>query len=163
MSENIELDLDALVAAAEAATVGHRRIGEFMPRETVGSHQVVIDTEHGPMVLLEGNQNFMEQAKADAAYAAAAQPSVVLELVRRLRIAEQMGEANLLKISASEGDTLVIRYTDLPMAEEARRGLAGTLPPGVRAVLLPPSMEISALDENAMRAAGWVLAERGGE
>lgn len=45
--------------------------------------------------------------------------------------------------------------------EEAGCALAGTLPPGVRAVLLPPTMEISALDENAMRAAGWVRAERG--
>lgn len=131
MSENIEMDLDGLVAAAEAAAED----GPYDPR----------------LGLTDSEANF----------ACTASPAVVLELVRRLRIAEQMGEANLLKISASEGDTLVIRYTDLPMAEEARRGLAGTLPPGVRAVLLPPTMEISALDENAMRAAGWVRAERG--
>lgn len=71
--------------AAKQAPPGPWRTGKFLPRETVYQGQVVIDTDIGPKVLLEGNQNFYEQAKLDAAYAAIANPATAMELAAHIR------------------------------------------------------------------------------
>lgn len=85
----ILIDLDALALAALAATPSPWRVGKSWPHEAICPHNVVTDTDIGPKVLLQGNQNFYEEAKKDAAFVAHANPAVVLELVRRLRAAEE--------------------------------------------------------------------------
>ena len=166
MTAPIVLDLDAIEAAAKAAT----------PQD-FDSAELKVENGHvecpqcggqGEVELLAEYTNFdgvaigvqffgigHEFGAAEAFYRAA-NPAVVLELVRRLRIAEQMSEANLLKICAAAGDTLIIRTTDEYMAQESARGLAGTLPIGMRAILISNEMEVSALDVDQMREAGWV-------
>ncbi|AXE32745.1 hypothetical protein DK842_17730 [Chromobacterium phragmitis] len=89
--------LAALRAAAEAATPGPWRTGGSKPdglhEITVYGSQVVIDTDIGPKVLLEGNSNFQAESVANAAYIAAANPAAVLALLGHIdaqaaRIAE---------------------------------------------------------------------------
>jgi hypothetical protein len=79
------IDLDRLEAKALAATPGPWRLGRY-PQEMTGPDQVVIDTDIGPKVLLAGNINFYDSAKADAAFAAEANPAAILELVAELKM-----------------------------------------------------------------------------
>ena len=72
-------------ARAKVATKGAWRVGEWMPRETVGRHQVVVDTDEGPYVILEGNQNFIDDANENAAFVAAANPAAILSIIADAR------------------------------------------------------------------------------
>src|SRR5690554_4170778 len=72
-----------LRAVLEAGpTAGPWRTGQFMPAETIMRHQVVApDVDGIPYVILEGNQNFPRDAERNAAYAAAAHPAVITDLL----------------------------------------------------------------------------------
>ena len=78
------LDLDQLESLAKAATPGPWRVGAY-PAEIVGDTHVCIDTDIGVKVLLRGNENFYEEARADAAFSAAANPAAILELCAEVR------------------------------------------------------------------------------
>ncbi|QEL55460.1 ead/Ea22-like family protein [Chromobacterium paludis] len=84
--------LSALRAAAEAATPGPWRTGGSKPdglhEITVYGSQVVIDTDIGPKVLLEGNSNFQAESVANAAYIAAANPAAILALLAHVDVQE---------------------------------------------------------------------------
>lgn len=110
MTAPIELDLDALVAAAEAA--GSDRWQQLSNRPSV-IHPVSPSFDCICTVQTSNVENWPDIA----AFIAAANPAVVLDLVRRLRAAEAMVAARVEEVSA-------------------------------------------ALDEDAMRAAGWVRAEK---
>lgn len=78
------LDLDQLEALAKAATPGPWRIGAY-PAEIVGDTHVCIDTDIGVKVLLRGNENFYEEARANAAFSAAADRDTVRALIAEIR------------------------------------------------------------------------------
>lgn len=78
------LDLDQLESLAKAATPGPWRVGAY-PAEIVGDTHVCINTDIGVKVLLRGNENFYEEARADAAFSAAANPAAILELCAEAR------------------------------------------------------------------------------
>ena len=82
-----DIDLDAIEAAALAATPGERiwkRVGSF---NTPGCAVFWPDTSKGGIhwCRLDSGGGMLEP---DAAYVAASSPAVVLELIRRLRAAE---------------------------------------------------------------------------
>ncbi len=76
----MSVDLDKLRALAQAATPGPWRIGVF-PLECAGPGDVVVDNEIGAYTILAGNSNFPDDAKANAAFSAAANPAAILELL----------------------------------------------------------------------------------
>ena len=83
-----DIDLDALEAAALAATPGEWCFGSFGRLLVV---PMIADNpdKHSPICDL-GEQHFPSHTEpyANAAYIAAANPAVVIELIRRLRAAE---------------------------------------------------------------------------
>lgn len=79
------LDLDQLEALAKAATPGPWRVGAY-PAEIVGDTHVCIDTEIGVKVILRGNENFYEEARANAAFSAAADRDTILTLIAEVRV-----------------------------------------------------------------------------
>lgn len=80
----MNLDLDRLEALALAATPGPWRVGAY-PAEIVGDTHVCVDTDIGVKVLLRGNENFYEEARANAAFSAAADRDTVLALIAEVR------------------------------------------------------------------------------
>lgn len=78
------LDLDQLEALAKAATPGPWRVGAY-PAEIVGDTHVCVDTDIGVKVLLRGNENFYEEAQANAAFSAAADRDTMLALIAEVR------------------------------------------------------------------------------
>ena len=110
--------LAALRAAAEAATPGQWRTGGSKPDSlheiTVYGSQVVVDTDIGPKVLMEGNGNFYDEAAANAAFVAAANPAMVLALLDNIdaqaaRIAEleRLNASNELLLQILKGTAQV--------------------------------------------------------
>ena len=89
-----DIDLDALEAAALAATPGPwiacgPSFGELKPRylnEVMADRDE--DGEEFGYTICEFPQLLEEECSADMNYIAAANPAVVLELIRRLRAAE---------------------------------------------------------------------------
>ncbi|UXV21041.1 ead/Ea22-like family protein [Pseudomonas fluorescens] len=89
---------------AEAATPGTWRTGEWMPKETVGRHQIVVDTDDGPYVIFEGNQNFMDDARANAAFVAEASPVVILGMIAELESTnDRLHEVSVACATAEQG------------------------------------------------------------
>lgn len=81
---------DELKRLAEAAVGTNWKAGNFYGKPFIPAYQVVADTEDGPCVILEGNKNFLQQAEANCAYAAAANPAAILELItENERLAEK--------------------------------------------------------------------------
>lgn len=76
--------LQELERLAKAATPGEWRIGMY-PSECAGPGDVVVDNDIGPYAILTGNSNFPLDAKANAAYAVAAKPSTMQELIAAVR------------------------------------------------------------------------------
>ncbi len=157
MSDTIELDLTTLEAAAQLAAVRFQDKWESVAAEDGGKvHQCVVVDDAGMLRCPDNSP----RSSILADYVAAAHPSIVLELMRRLRIAEAVGQATMLRINAGAGDTLVIGI-EPEFMPNFKNALAGSLQPGMRAVIMPKGMDVQGLDEDAMRAAGWVRAERG--
>ena len=73
-----------LRALAESAPGKNWKAGNAYGKPFIPTYQVIADTVDGPCVILEGNKNFIEQAEAAATFAAAANPSAVLELLAAL-------------------------------------------------------------------------------
>jgi len=100
------VDVEALKKLAEKATPGPWRVGKFMPAETIGRHQVMaIDGQNFPYVILEGNQNFIEEAECNAAYAAAANPAAILELLEQRRLLLEALKESYEYIAAQKPET----------------------------------------------------------
>lgn len=136
MSQNIELDLDALVVAAEAC-------GEsWYEKRDIGNVLDLVSDEDNRFVL-------------DAS------PLVVLELVRRLRMAEAAVSAKLSEgfnpsgITVLHMDCVGVDIEHLKRLFDEHRTL------GQAVIVLPVEAWLENMDEDAMRAAGWVRAERG--
>ena len=89
------INIPEIEKTARAATGGQWRQGERHYR-----HQVITegyglfppDTSFGQYVILDGNQNFPEDAKKNVAHAASANPAAVLEMAQLIR--ELAGAAN---------------------------------------------------------------------
>lgn len=108
-----------------------------------------------------------------ADYLASVHPSVILRMLKmlmdgqrlaeNLRIAQALATANIKAVTVNPGDVLVIRMSDSEhptthdQFAELSRNLSGHFPVGTP-VLLTNDIDISALDEEAMRMAGWVKA-----
>lgn len=73
-----------LRALAESAPGENWKAGNAYGKPFIPTYQVIADTVDGPCVILEGNKNFIEQAKAAVTFAAAANPAAVLELIAAL-------------------------------------------------------------------------------
>lgn len=72
---------DELKRLAEASTQGVWRAGNAYSKAFVPAYQIVVETDEGPYVIMEGNQNFLPDAVANIAYVAAASPAAILELI----------------------------------------------------------------------------------
>lgn len=89
-----------LSALAESAPGENWKAGNAYGKPFIPTYQVIADTVDGPCVILEGNKNFIEQAKAAVTFAAAANPAAVRELIAALsavtaerdRLREEMAE-----------------------------------------------------------------------
>lgn len=73
-----------LRALAESAPGENWKAGNAYGKPFIPTYQVIADTVDGPCVILEGNKNFIEQAKAAVTFAAAANPAAVRELIAAL-------------------------------------------------------------------------------
>jgi len=73
-----------LRALAESAPGENWKAGNAYDKKFIPAYQVIADTTDGPCVVLEGNKNFIEQAEAAAAFAAAANPAAVIDLLAAL-------------------------------------------------------------------------------
>ncbi|WP_443190964.1 hypothetical protein [Pseudomonas indica] len=69
---------------ADAVPGKNWRAGNVYGKPFIPAYQVIADTPDGPCVVLEGNQNFIEQAEAAAAFAATACPTTILNLIAAL-------------------------------------------------------------------------------
>lgn len=90
--------------------------------------------------------------------------SAILELIRRLRVAEAEASANLSALKLNSGDMLIVRtspelFPNKAQFAEFAYGLRGMLPEGVQAMILPDGVSVSAIPESDMRNAGWVRAK----
>lgn len=133
MSAPIELDLDALEAAALAASPGPEHIYTH-PRDS-------------------------NNCKANEWYHHNLYPQYVLELIRRLRAAEALVDARVKEISADAAVIGMIGDFKPEQIEECRAfhdAIRAQVNPRALVVCLQPDFDIQALDEAAMRAAGWV-------
>lgn len=108
-----------------------------------------------------------------AEYIATMTPQIAMRLIRiaeasehmaeNLRIAQGLAKANVTAVTINPGDVLVIRIeasqdpTTHDQFVELSRNLSAYFPEGTP-VLLTNDIDISALDEEAMRHAGWVKA-----
>lgn len=160
MSAPIELDLDALVAAAEAAknaTDGRPwRFSEHFRVVTTSTPGVLQYSREVASTSMVESMHGVELGK----HITAAQPAVVLELVRRLRAAEGAARFFYAKYIC-EGI-----LGDEQCGELERQELAV---PDIAARAVPPEHEFAdgdavlaqaELDEQLMLAAGWVRAEK---
>lgn len=155
MSEPVEFDMDALKEAAINATSATR--GEnwrYSP-----NYSAITTSKPG---ILEGCKMVADicngadfEKERIGNYIAAAQPAVVLELIRRLRIAEAVGEANMLRLNSQAGDILAFGI-EPEFMPEFQQAIAGALLPGMRALIMEKGIELRSLNEEAMHAAGWM-------
>lgn len=77
--------LDELDSKAKAATAGTWRAGNAYDKPFIPKYEVVVDTPEGAYVLLSGNHNFLPDAVANVAHAAAANPATILALTAHIR------------------------------------------------------------------------------
>lgn len=163
MSAPIELDLDALVAAAEAA----KEETDGKPWRLSRPFNVV--TTSRPGVLVGSLDVASTSAENDARGAvlgehiAAAQPSVVLELVRRLRAAEAMVAARVEQVSPDAAVIALIGdfvTEQIEVCREFHDAIHEQVNPDALVICMQAGYDISVMDEDAMRAAGWVRAEK---
>ena len=147
MTAPIELDLDAIEAAAKAATPGAwERDG----------HQVCPVSDQ--------NSSLASFSKrGDAEFVAKAQPSIVLELIRRLRAAEALAASRIETIPV-ETQVLAIfqelRAEQASEAEEFAEAIRARCGQQALVVFFQDGASFDALDEEQMRQAGWVRAEQ---
>lgn len=66
---------------AEEATGGDWYAGNAYDKRFIAAYQVIVKIEEGNYVILEGNQNFLEDARRNVAYVAAANPKTILALI----------------------------------------------------------------------------------
>lgn len=177
------LDLDAIEAAARAATPQDFDSAE--DKSTGGWVECPACGGEGSVEVIADYLNYDNEAlgvqfygvgnahvNAEAFYRAV-NPAVVLALVNlarhakllaeNLRIAQQLAKATVTAVTINPGDVLVIRtdstlnQTTYDQFAELSRNLSAHFPVGTP-VLLTNDVDISALDEDAMRKAGWVKA-----
>lgn len=156
MTAPIELDLDALVETANNAISATR--GEdwrYSPNYFAVTTSQPGILEGSKMVADIGNGADFEKERIGL-YIAAAQPAVVIELARRLRSAEQ---ASKLSEEFRAGQWWV---------KELESAVSSGTDNQKRAVAVVHNLlrqvgdlgTLNDLDEDAMRAAGWVRAEK---
>jgi len=139
----INLNLDALVAAAQAAI------------------------SKGPEEPWFDGDAFPGYDKEDREFIAAASPQVMIDLVRRLSAAEGLAAARIEQIPTDA--TMLAFFCDIlpehrPEAESLVMAIQKRCgPQTLVAFFREGDNDMKALDEAAMRALGWVRAERGGE
>ncbi|MBD1602107.1 ead/Ea22-like family protein [Pseudomonas typographi] len=75
------IDYAELKRLAEAAQGRNWRAGNFYGKAFIPAYQVIAETDEGACVILEGNKNFLPEAKANIAFVAAANPAAILALI----------------------------------------------------------------------------------
>lgn len=169
MNEPIKLDLDAIEAAAKAATPQ-----DFDSAEEVfeggyitcpgcdGEGMVAMDAEYlnydnealGVQFYGVGDAHVNSEA-----YYRAAKPSVVLELIRRLRAAEGLAQSRIQEIST---DTQILAiFADIAPehrgeAEEFTKAIQARCGRRTLVAYFPTGCDVTALDDEAMGKVGWV-------
>lgn len=159
MTAPIVLDLDAIEAAAKAAfSHEEAEFGLFLSPLLVDFAKMTglrsvdeIDSEANfgaIQALIESNRRGSR---------------VILELVRRLRAAEAVVAATAINLAP--GDILIMRLDQALSEDEIDRlgKLLLTMSPIPPCLVMPKDQQISTLNPDDMRQAGWVRAERGGE
>lgn len=159
MSNEIELDLDALVAAAEAAL--QKPVSTPFLKKTNSEcaewMRSFYSADAIPSIERHCTWAWQEQERRNSA--------VVLELVRRLRAAEALVAARLTEISADAAVIGVIGDFKPEQVEACRAfhdAIRAQVNPLALVICLQSDYDIKALDEDAMRAAGWMRIDRGG-
>lgn len=75
-------DWNELKRLAEAATPGPWEASNYFGKRFIANIEVIaMDADGQRRVILQGNQNFMEEAVANVAFAAAANPAAILALI----------------------------------------------------------------------------------
>lgn len=148
VTEAIKLDLDAIEAAAKAATPGPWEAWEA--GINAGDLEVVVGYVPIPC------------SPEDFAHIATANPAAVLELIRRLRATESLLDARIGEVSADvEAVALVGNFRPEYVGEmrsfhDALRALRDPAP---LVMCVQSPNDFMTLDAEQMRANGWVRAE----
>lgn len=69
---------------AALATKGEWRAGNAFHRALVNKHQILVDTDDGVYVILEGNRYFLEDSEANIAFVEAANPQNIEALLEHV-------------------------------------------------------------------------------
>lgn len=167
-------DIHALEQAALAATQGpwrfiERSRGDGKPSKDKAALPELVN-DAGNSVCWFGydlqydNQAGNEPSAADQAFMAAANPSAVLELVRRLREAEA-NQPDVSNLDLSEGDTVIVKFPagSLRAPDDWLREfdrVKRAMPDGCKVLFFTADFDVSKANEDSMRQAGWVSAEK---
>lgn len=106
-----KLSLRKLAHQTNRVSPGIWRAGNVYGKPFIPGYQVMVDGPDGPAVILEGNQNFVEAAKVNAAWAAAVCPTTVLALLDEIEalrscLVETAGVAITMLYESHKADTL---------------------------------------------------------
>lgn len=171
MTEEIKLDLDAIEAAAKAATpqdfdsAEETSDGGYINCPTCdGEGSVELGRDHlnydGEAIGVQFYGVGDAHVKAEA-FLRAAKPAVVLELVRRLRSAESLVAARIVEVSTDSvavaliGDLKPENIRELKAFHDVLRAQRN---PGALVVCVAAPSDLVVLDADQMRKIGWVRA-----
>lgn len=165
MNNPIKLDLDAIEAAAKAATQGQWTFDQFRMGGVVrgGPVQHWVNGSGQSQIAMSTGAEWMEHGETDAnaKHMATANPTVVLELVRRLRAAEALSAARIVEVPkgiaavALVGEFKPAYVQEMKAFHDALREQHGS---SALVLCVQSPTDLQAFDEEQMRVAGWVRA-----
>jgi hypothetical protein len=165
MTTAIVLDLDALEAAAKAAAEDNTGVNG--PRSTAFLVKTN-DELDAWMRSFYSDDAATENYRLHCLWAWQEQERrhapVVLELINRLRAAQAIASARIVEVHedsvavALVGDFKPEHHTEL---NEFHRAIRRNRAPNTLVLCISSPLELEVLDEERMRAAGWVRAPRG--
>lgn len=173
MSDPIKLDLDAIEAAAKAATPGEwhwvnhvtdqpRQAGEWRASlRTIEKYPTGAGGYLLPKFIVEADEICDENMDGNAAFIATANPTVVLELVRRLRAAEALSAARIVEIPKDIAAVALVGEFKPAFVQEMKAfhdALREQHSSSALVMCVQSPTDLQALDDEKMRLAGWVRA-----
>lgn len=171
MTEEIKLDLDAIEAAAKAATpqdfdsAEETSNGGFINCPTCdGEGSVELGRDHlnydGVAIGVQFYGVGDAHVKAEA-FLRATNPAVVLELIRRLRSAESLVAARIVEVSTDSVAIALIgdlKPENIRGLKEFHDALRAQRNPGALVVCVQSPSDLMVMDVDQMRKIGWVRA-----